>query len=55
MAMITLDIKKAQDRLLVGQVLLDNGYRVWLDIQTRPGSKIKTTMLCADKGKEDRA
>ena len=36
MAMITLDIKKTQDRLIVGQILLDNGYRVWLDIQTRP-------------------
>lgn len=54
MATITLDIKKTQDRLLVGQILLDNGYRVWLETQTRPGSKIKTTVLCANKGKEER-
>ena len=47
--MLKLEIGNEQDRLTVGAILMKNGYRVWLDKETKPGLKKPTYIVCADR------
>lgn len=50
---VKLDIGSEQDRLTVGAILMKNGYRVWLDKETRPPNKKPTYIVCADRARAE--
>lgn len=53
MSRIDLEIKTAKDRGEVARILIDNGYRCWVETKKKGTGSAKMTVLCVDKpGKE---